>query len=287
METLNIIGAGNVGKTLGYLLAKNNSYQIQDILCRSLIKAIAATHFIGTGRPIADYNNLRPANVTMISVTDDELPRAISSLLATPSHLNTGIVFHCSGAFSHEILLPLKTSHSSVASIHPIKSFSLPIKDCQTFQGTYCTLEGEAIACEQLKEKFESIGGSVLPLKTNSKMLYHIATIFSSNYFIALLDTSLMLFEKIGISRTQGIQMIEPLVLGTFQQVKKRGTDQALTGPIARGDVQLVKQQIELLKKEAEKIVGPYQELGKLTLQLTSQVRSINPLLAALLDTPL
>ena len=71
--TLNIIGAGHVGRVLGRLFAQldgtnGGSILVQDVLTRSMASARAAVDFIGAGTPVASYAALRHADVTMISV---------------------------------------------------------------------------------------------------------------------------------------------------------------------------------------------------------------------------
>lgn len=268
MRTLNIIGCGKVGKTIGYLLIQSQQYQLQNILTRSQESAMACQNFFGAGQPVSEYKQLIPADVFFIATNDDQLPLVVADLLKSGCLKKSSLVFHCSGSFTHEILLPLKSMGVLVASIHPVKSFSNPQNDIGYFPGTFCTLEGDKIACEILQQDFENLGAKVLYIATTNKIHYHVATIFSSNYFVTLIDTSLQLLEQSDISREEGIALLEPLILGAFSQVKELGTIAALTGPIARGDKKLIEKQLESLLKINPKFAHTYKVLGKLTLDL-------------------
>ena len=50
VRTLNIVGAGHVGRTLGRLLHAHAVFEVQDVLTRSLASARDAVAFIGAGR---------------------------------------------------------------------------------------------------------------------------------------------------------------------------------------------------------------------------------------------
>lgn len=270
MKTLSIIGAGKVGKTLGKLLQQNSCCRIQDVLCRTKSHAWDAVAFIGAGKAITDYQELLAVDIVMLAVNDDQLQEAILSLKSLEIMDSCQIVFHCSGSFSHEILLPLKQDALSLASLHPIKSFSHPERDYQHFKNTFCTLQGELLACQALKSLLSPLDAQIIEIDASQKMLLHIAAIFSSNYFVALVDTSLQLLEKTGINSTLGFSLLSPLIKGAFQQIENFGTIDALTGPIARGEIELIKQQIEMLKNEAPHLVALYKILGERTLDVAN-----------------
>src|SRR5687767_1099611 len=126
MKTLTIIGAGNLGKTLGRLWHQHGTFRIQDVCCRSLAHADAATAFIGSGRAVEGLQVLRAADVYLISTPDDQVV-ACSDLLAGTGLLHgDSIVFHCSGALAASVLAEVRRSGAAVASIHPVRSFASP-----------------------------------------------------------------------------------------------------------------------------------------------------------------
>lgn len=271
MTTLTIIGAGKLGKTLGYLFAKNKSFIIQDVLCRTLAASQVACDFIQAGHPADQYAHLKPADVFLLAVTDDQLPGAVNNLLSTQLINQNTILFHCSGPLSSSLLLPFKKLGASIASIHPIKNFSDPKESIRTFTNTFCAIEGDPKACQILEEKFITIGGKIFNVKQDKKMLYHIACIFSSNYFISLMDVALTLLSESGISRAQGYEILDPIVMGTWENMKTTDTVEALTGPIARGDNDIVNKQLICLETHQPEFAQAYKILGRLALKLVRQ----------------
>ena len=112
--TLNIVGAGHVGRVLGRLF--RSSYQVQDVLTRSCASALDATAFIQAGTPVHDVAALRRADAWMLAVGDDQIAPVCAQLAAT-GLLHGALVFHCSGAKSSAELDAARQAGALVASV--------------------------------------------------------------------------------------------------------------------------------------------------------------------------
>jgi predicted short-subunit dehydrogenase-like oxidoreductase (DUF2520 family) len=278
MTTLNIIGPGKVGKTLGYLLTQKANFILNTILGRSLNSSTQTQTLINAGTVISKYEELLPADVYLLSVSDDQLPQVVAKLSTQKIVQPGNIIFHCSGSLSSELLRPLQQQGALIASVHPIKSFGVPEKNIFDFEGTVCTVEGDDLACSFLNKHFTQLGAKVYRIPPENKMLYHAAFVFSCNYFVSIVDIALQLLEKSGIARESGYEMLEPLIIGSWQQIKSVGTASALTGPISRGDSTLVKKQLEELNLENVSIGNLYKALGKITVELAKKNKKLTPL---------
>ena len=74
-KTLTLIGCGNVGKTLGRLWVSKRIFKLQDVLTRTLDSAQRAVAFMGAGSAIADYADIRPADIYLIATPDDQIAK--------------------------------------------------------------------------------------------------------------------------------------------------------------------------------------------------------------------
>ena len=81
------------------------------------------------------------------------------------------------------------------------------------------------------------------------------------------------------------IEELLPLVRGTVKNIEKRGVAEALTGPIARGDVDTVEAHCRKIEQFLPELLPFYQVLGRCTLPLVQGNVSVDKLseLAALL----
>ncbi len=239
MATLNIVGAGHVGRVLGRLFAASGSYRVQDVFTRSHASALDATAFIGAGTALADMAALRRADVWMLAVGDDQIAPVCAQLTAA-GLLQGAVVFHCSGAKSSA---ELTAPGALVASVHPVRSFADPAAVAQDFAGTFCGVEGDAAALAQLAPALAAIGARMVVIDAAAKTVYHAAAVFASNYLVTVVDAALRAYQAAGIPADVALDLARPLAAETLNNVFRLGPEAALSGPIARGDLVTVARQ--------------------------------------------
>lgn len=244
--TLNIVGAGHVGRTLGRLLAAHGVFAPQDVCTRSDASAQAGVAFIGAGRALDDIAALRPAAVWMLAVADDAIGPVAAALARTEALAGAwqgAVVFHCSGAKASSELAALQALGAQVASIHPVRSFADPATVAATFAGTFCGVEGDAAALALLLPAIEAIGARPVQIDAAAKTVYHAASVFAANYLVTVLDAALRAYVAAGIPADVARELARPLAGETLNNVLRLGPEAALSGPIARGDVATVARQ--------------------------------------------
>ncbi|MDQ1815101.1 DUF2520 domain-containing protein [Massilia sp. CCM 9210] len=241
-RTLNIIGAGHVGRVLGRLFGARGSFAVQDVLTRSHASALDAVGFMGAGRALAGLASMRPADAWMLAVGDDQIG-AVCAQLAGAQALTGAIVFHCSGAKSSAELAAASAAGALVASVHPIRSFADPALVAQHFDGTFCGTEGDADALAVLMPALASIGAQPVAIDAQAKTVYHAASVFASNYLVTVLDAALRAYQAAGVPEPVARAMAQPLASESMANVFRLGAAAALSGPIARGDMHTVARQ--------------------------------------------
>jgi predicted short-subunit dehydrogenase-like oxidoreductase (DUF2520 family) len=268
MATLNIVGSGKVGRTLAKLWAQSGTFAIGDVFDRSQSASESAIAFIGSGRAVTSVNDMRSADVWMLTPPDDRIGSSCAELAASGRLAAGSIVFHCSGALPSSDLAAAAACGAAVASVHPLKSFADPAIALQTFAGTGCAAEGDAAALAVLEPAFRSIGATVQKIDPAAKTVYHAASVIVCNYLPALIEAGLRCYERAGYERTAALCMIEPLVRETLDNVFTLGPVLALTGPIARGDHAVVARHLDALRTTGPRIASTYRELGVIALEL-------------------
>lgn len=269
MKTLNIIGAGRVGRTLAALWQQQGVFVIQDVLNRALASARAAAAFIGAGRATDTLGAMRSADVWMLATPDGAIAPAAAQLAASGLLRAGDVVFHCSGALPSSEMRSVIMAGVPVASVHPLKSFADPQDAVRTFAATHCAMEGEPAALTLLKPAFEHIGARVTEIDPRFKTIYHAASVMVCNYLTALMEAGLQCYEKAGLSRATASAMMEPLVRETVDNVFRLGTVKALTGPIARGDTAVVARQLHALQAFDPRVAEIYRALGVVAIELS------------------
>jgi len=269
--TLNIIGPGRVGRTLGALLQRAGLCAVQDVLSAEIATAESAVAFIGAGRAVRVLRDMHAANIWLLTPPDAAIASVATALAATGQVRKEDVVFHCSGSQPSSLLAPLAATGALVASVHPLKSFADPATAVQTFKGTYCALEGDAEALKRLTPLFEQLGAQVAVIDPAGKTLYHAASVLVCNDLTALMEAGLRAYEQAGIERAMAQRMMEPLVRETLDNVFALGTTRALTGPVARGDAAVLTRQLAALEALDPRIADAYRALNRIALDLARQ----------------
>lgn len=249
--TLNLVGAGHVGRVLGRLFASHAVFDVQDVLTRSGASAQGAVDFIGAGQACVEMAAMRPAQVWLLAVSDDQIA-PVCAALARTHDLAGALVLHCSGAKASDELRAAGERGALVASVHPIRSFADPDGVAQAFAGTFCGVEGDAGALALLGPAFEAIGARLVPIDAAAKTVYHAAAVFASNYLTTVLDAALRAYQAAGVPEAVARELAQPLASETLANVFRLGPAAALSGPVARGDTATVaRQQAALLAWDA------------------------------------
>ena len=269
---VNIVGAGKVGRVFGRLLAGSGAFAVQDVLARSQASADEAQRFIGSGRALSDCAALRPAELWVIAVGDDQIA-PVCAQLARAVALGGSVMFHCSGAKGAGELQAAADCGAFTASVHPIRSFADPDYVAAHFAGTFCGIEGDARALAILNPALGAIGARAVPLDATAKTVYHAASVFASNYLVTVLDAALRAYQAAGIDEDVARQLAAPLAAETLANVLRMGPAAALTGPIARGDMATVARQQASLDAWHPATGALYLALAEATLPLARRGR--------------
>lgn len=272
--TVNIIGAGKLGKVLGQLLVKQSGVRLLGVCNTSVISTTQAVDFIGAGKVYETIQTLPDADLTFICTPDDKVKEA-SEQLSQNSGLKSGaLVVHCSGVLTSDALLVMRKKQTSIASIHPMRSFADPMIAIQEATGMYCALEGDKEAVLLLDALFKRMGAVTYIIDKQKKPVYHAAGVFASNYLVTLAEQSMQCLQDAGVDRDIAMGAICHLMKGTVENLEKsRSPAQSLTGPIARGDLATITRHLETLP--SDKLRQIYALLGVETLNLTTHPESV------------
>ena len=266
-----IIGAGKVGTALGYLLSRRG-YQIVGVASRTLRSSKKAVTFIGEG-----YASNDPAKITsradiIFITTSDEAIESVCRQMSLSAQLARGAyMFHTCGALPSSILAPAKRVGLHTGSIHPLQSLSNVQEAVKRLAGSYFCIEGDKKASDLAKKIVHALKGECLSVKVKSKSLYHAGAVVASNYLVSTIGFGLALHEAAGISRKRSLQALMPLIQGTIKNIEKSGIPSALTGPIARGDGEIVLHHLKTIAKEKKELLPLYAELGRHTVKIAEK----------------
>ena len=279
MKQVAIIGAGNVGKVLGAAL-KAKGYPITAAYCRTDLSRRTAEQVLQC--PVYDDKaRTAAAGDIVFLTTPDQVIQEVCGEIATAGGFRPGqFVLHTSGAHSSVVLAAAQEQGAHVISFHPLQTFPALEVGLQSLPGTFFTVEGDEEGLAVAEELVKALTGKMLSIPTEMKPLYHAAACVACNYLVSLMDVALKMYEIMDIPGESAMEALAPLIGGTLGNVASLGPQQALTGPIARGDVSTISSHLKNMEQQCPELMPLYKELGQYTVGLAQSKGTLGEIAA-------
>jgi len=258
---IGFIGAGKVGSAFGRYL-KECGLEVYGYFSRTSKSSKSAAEFTSSREVSSIEEIVKNCDYIFITTSDDVIPEITSHL--KHFNLQDKKLFHMSGSLSSEVFLELEDKGAYGYSLHPI--FSFPDKNVyKGLKNAYFTIEGKKL--ELISEFLQKISINYIEIPSNCKEKYHAAMVFASNYLVSLAKIAKQLLKQCEFPEDKIEEAIYPLMISAVQNIKEKGIEGALTGPIVRGDVGTVKKHIESIG-EYKKI---YSLLGEVAISIAKE----------------
>ena len=121
-----------------------------------------------------------------------------------------------------------------------------------SLKGVPFAFEGDPAAVRVAGRIVRDLGAEAFPISRNRKMAYHAWGAFTSPLLIALLVAAERVAHAAGLSTAEARRKALPILRQTLANYAKLGAAGAFSGPIVRGDAQVVRQHLRVLKKVPE-----------------------------------
>jgi predicted short-subunit dehydrogenase-like oxidoreductase (DUF2520 family) len=281
-KTVAIIGAGRVGSAVGFLL-NQAGYTVTAVAARTEDSAKKAQAFIGSGIALTDpVKAAMTADIVFITTPDGAIKTVCDTVVRGRGLRQGVLVIHTSGAHTRELLDSAREAAAYRAVIHPLQSISSKERGIKNIPGSYFRIEADPEAVQHCRDLVKALGGIELNMPgwsadKSSPALYHAGAVAVSNFFVALVDFGLCFYEALGADKREALKAVLPLIKGTLANIESVGIPDALTGPIARGDVETVRDHISALRKRAPELLKLYRELAKQTIMVAQERPALSP----------
>ncbi len=234
METISLIGAGNLATRLGLALTAAG-YRIAGVFSRTMGSArtlAAALHCEATD----DLSTLPAADVHLFSVTDTALPL----LAARWGTMHPGsFCLHTAGSMPMTVF----EGHAGrYGVLYPMQTFS-KTRDVD-FSAIPCFVEGsDAQALREATRLALSVSKRVIPMPGEKRRWLHLAAVFACNFTNHCYDIAGRLLQAHGISE----DVLLPLIDETAAKVHDMPPGKAQTGPAVRFDQNVIERHLRML----------------------------------------
>jgi predicted short-subunit dehydrogenase-like oxidoreductase (DUF2520 family) len=266
-ETVSIVGAGRVGRTLGRRLHELG-WRIDAVTARTVSAARAAVRVIGGGHPSDRISHqILNSRVILVTVPDG----AIECVAKDLAHLGREewrgkIALHTSGAMETSVLAPLADRGAATGSMHPMQTFSH--QNTPDLSKTIFGIDGNPAALQAARKMIHQMGGVAVRLSGTNKAAYHAAGSFACVFVLTVIEAATRLLMTQGFTRRQATRALLPLTRQTLDNFERVGSHAAWTGPLARGDFSTLQKHMEALSEFQPEYLGAYEVLSRLAVRL-------------------
>ena len=191
------------------------------------------------------------ANVVMICVRDTQLDDTIVEVAAAARDgriARDTVVLHTSAIAEPAGLAGLSSAGYPGGTFHPLVPFSDPDVSAELLRKAWIGIDGENAAKNASRRLAGHLGARTLEIPPGRKPAYHAAAVISSNFPVVLASVAGHLLHAIGIPDASAYQAVDSLMSGAVSNMRQSLPDDALTGPVVRGDAETVGKHLRALE---------------------------------------
>lgn len=242
MITISILGSGKVAHHLILNFLEQDNIKLQQVYARTPNKV---KDLVAHNQIISDINDLLPADIFIIAVSDDAIEEVSASI-----PIKNAFIVHTSGTKPMEAIA--NTDRKGV--FYMLQTFSLD-KDVDFSLIPYCIEASNPNDFTLLEKLALSFSERVYKISTDQRQSIHLAAVFVNNFTNHLYTIG----EEICKENMVPFDILKPLILETANKIQVLSPKEAQTGPAARNDQSTIKRHLEALtdsnKKEIYQLI--------------------------------
>jgi len=235
IEPVVLIGAGRAGRALA-----------------AAVRAAGVAHVLVDRTGIVEQHGPPPlasrpaavqcASTILVAVRDGQLDVALDELREQDGVQAGTVVLQVSGSAEPAARERLASAGVHYGTFHPLLPLIDPSLASFRLQGSVIGIEGNAAAHQVASRLAARLGATTIEIPRAERAAYHAAAVIASNFPVTLAALAEGLLSRIGVDSVAAHRAVRALMAASVENLAAapRALD-ALTGPIARGDVATVR----------------------------------------------
>lgn len=253
-----LVGPGRAGLSVA-IAADGSGHDVVAVAARDAERARgAARRFdavaLAIGEPI-------PAVDLIIMAVHDDAIEGVAGQVAPIAENAAASAIHLSGATPLDALAPFVAGGLTIGSLHPLQTLPTPERGARLLLGAWMAVTADEPLRSDLHDLARSLGGLPFDLPDEDRTVYHAAATAAANFPIAALAISRRLLEAAGVPFEATRPLVDAIVSNAFDL----GPSAALTGPVARGDVETVDAHIAAVRAAAPELASAFEAMVNAT----------------------
>jgi predicted short-subunit dehydrogenase-like oxidoreductase (DUF2520 family) len=260
--TVGVVGAGRVGAVLGAALAAAGHHVTAVAGDSGASRARLALLLPDVPRRSAVSVARAAADLLLIAVPDDALAGVVTDLAQRGALRPGQVVAHTSGAHGLAVLAPAAAVGARPLALHPAMTFTGTPDDLARLDGISYGITAPADLRPLAARLVTDLGGVPEWVAETDRPLYHAALAHGANHLVTLVNEATDRLRDAGVARPE--KVLAPLLRAALENALRLGDD-ALTGPVSRGDAGTVERHLARLAATAPESVPAYLALARRT----------------------
>lgn len=226
-----LLGSGNVAQHLLQVMLKSADIELVQVFARH---KNSISHLIAEEQITSNYQDLKEADVYIISVSDNAIAEVSNHLL-----FQNRLVVHTSGTSELSVL----DSKNRKGVFYPLQTFSK--SKAVDFSTIPICLETENESDYKTLETLANlISKKVYSISSEQRKSLHVAAVFVCNFVNHLYQIGNQICEENQVP----FEILHPLILETANKITELSPKEAQTGPAVRNDTKTIEKHIEFLQ---------------------------------------
>lgn len=244
-ERVLIVGAGQVGRGLF------RAFRASGVEVLGLHSRRPSTFASSSGGLPASIAN---ANTIIVAVRDDQIDTVLEQLMEERGPTGRGrlasgtVVVHTSGGAEPLLIPELSGLGLNGGTFHPLVPFADPESAAGLLREGWVGIDGDDHARATSRRLAGALGARTLDIPPGGKSVYHAAAVMSSNFTVVLAAVASQMLMDIGVPVRSAQQAIHSLMQGAVHNIGETSPQEALTGPVVRGDTGTVRRHLLALR---------------------------------------
>ncbi|GGM30153.1 hypothetical protein GCM10012279_56330 [Micromonospora yangpuensis] len=260
--TVGVVGTGRVGAVLGAALVAAGHRVVAASGGAGASRARAALLLPGTPNRTAASVARSATDLLLLAVPDDALAGVVAGLAGAGALQPGQVVAHTSGAHGLAVLAPAVAVGARPLALHPAMTFTGTPDDLSRLAGISYGVTAPAGLRVLAARLVADLGGVPEWVGEVDRPLYHAALAHGANHLVTLVNEAADRLRDAGVAQPE--KVLGPLLGAALTNALSLGDD-ALTGPVSRGDAGTVRRHLDRLAATAPESVPAYLVLARRT----------------------
>jgi predicted short-subunit dehydrogenase-like oxidoreductase (DUF2520 family) len=273
--TIGIIGAGRVGAVLGAALRAAGHHVVAASGVSDAARARISRMLPDAAHLPADAVARAATDLLLVAVPDDALGPLVAGLAETGALRPGQVVAHTSGAHGVAVLAPAAAVGARTLALHPAMTFTGTPADLSRLAGISYGVTAPADLKRFAERLVTDLGGKPEWVAETDRALYHAALVHGANHLVTLVNEALDRLRDAGVVYPE--KVLEPLLRASLDNALRLG-DEALTGPVSRGDAGTIARHLDRLTATSPESVPSYLVLARRTADRAIAAGRLRPL---------